>query len=555
MRPLQALAGVQRRERDDVLVGLAALGQAQDHADGLRDVEHALRLGLHLAAAVLGDLAAAAPRDPVDEVEHVGPARRRDLGVLLAVEQVLLEAQLAQPLHQHRPRRLGSHRVAGAVFEVVHIAAELVQRAHRLGRERRADRFLEQRLEQAHPPLAGEVAQGRQRRVADAALRGGDRAQEGRVVVLVDQQPQPGAQVLDLGAVEEALAAGDLVRDLRLAQRLFQLAALVVGAVEDGEVAPLGRAGVLARGVGADRQDARGRPLGLVLLLVALDHLDRLALAELAPELLLEDLRVQRDDVVRGGQDRAGGAVVLLQRDDLEVRIVLRQALEVLDGGAAPAVDALVVVAHRGEDPLLAHQGLEQLVLGRVGVLVFIDQHMAQRAAPFLAGLLVLLQQLQRQADQVVEVHRRIGREPLLVELHHPGGDALVVVLRGGLGLLAAQAVVLPQADGPLPAPRHRRVGGAAGVLQHAQHVVGVQDRELRLQAEHLAVLAQHAHAQAVEGGDHQILRRPRAHQRARPLAHFLRRLVGEGDRADLLRGEAGLQQPGDLVRDHPRLA
>ena len=180
---------------------------------------------------------------------------------------------------------------------------------------------------------------------------------------------------------------------------------------------------------------------------------------------------------------------------------------------------------------------------------------MAQRAAPFLAGLLVLLQQLQRQADQVVEVHRRIGREPLLVELHHPGGDALVVVLRGGLGLLAAQAVVLPQADGPLPAPRHRRVGGAAGVLQHAQHVVGVQDRELRLQAEHLAVLAQHAHAQAVEGGDHQILRRPRAHQRARPLAHFLRRLVGEGDRADLLRGEAGLQQPGDLVRDHPRLA
>ena len=50
--------------------------------DGLRHLEHALRSRSRRDAAVVLDLAAAAPRDPVDEVHHVGPARR---GELLAV--------------------------------------------------------------------------------------------------------------------------------------------------------------------------------------------------------------------------------------------------------------------------------------------------------------------------------------------------------------------------------------------------------------------------------------------------------------------------------------
>jgi hypothetical protein len=73
----------------------------------------------------------------------------------------------------------------------------------------------EQRAKQRQVRLAGKLAQGGQRLVADAALGRGDGAQKGRVVVLVDPQAQPGAQVLDLGAVEEALPARDLVRNLR----------------------------------------------------------------------------------------------------------------------------------------------------------------------------------------------------------------------------------------------------------------------------------------------------------------------------------------------------
>ena len=50
-------------------------------------------------------------------------------------------------------------------------------------------------------------------------------------------------------------------------------------------------------------------------------------------------------------------------------------------------------------------------------------------------------------------------------------------------------------------------------------------------------------------------LRGARPDQRLGALAHFLRRLVGEGDGRDLLRLQPGLQQPRDLVHDDARLA
>jgi hypothetical protein len=130
-----------------------------------------------------------------------------------------------------------------------------------------------------------------------------------------------------------------------------------------------------------------------VLLAVALDDTHRLAVAEVAPQLLLEQLRVVADDRVGGAQDVAGRAVVLLERDHLELRELLRQAAQVLDRRAAPAVDALVVVADRGEHRTLADQRLQQLVLDRVGVLVFVDQHVAQRVLPLGAAFGVALEQ------------------------------------------------------------------------------------------------------------------------------------------------------------------
>ena len=423
-----------------------------------------------------------------------------------------------------------------------------MQRADGFVAQRRAQAFSEQRLVHAAFPAAGELAQAAQGLMADAAFWCGDRAQKRRVVVLIDQQAQPAAQVLDLALVEEARAPRDLVRDLGTTQRFLESAGLVVGAVEDGEV------GVFAS-VLAQRDDARHRPLGLVFLAIRFDQGHWFAVAKIAPQLLLEQLGVDGDHVVGGAQDAAGGAVVLLQRDDLQLRVVERQTLEVFDRRAAPAVDALVVVADRREHRALAHQLLEQVVLHGVGVLVLVHQHITQGVLPFAARLGVLGQQAQRQADQVIEIDRTVGRQALLVARHHHRRDALVLVLGGTRGLLGVQAHVLPQRDRPLPALRLVGIHRAAGIAQHAEHIVAVEDGELLFQPDPRALAAQDAHAQAVKGRDHQVLGRARADQGPGALAHFLRGLVGEGDGGDVFGRVAGLQQAGDFLRDDAGLA
>ena len=115
---------------------------------------------------------------------------------------------------------------------------------------------------------------------------------------------------------------------------------------------------------------------------------------------------------------------------------------------------------------------------------------------PLGACGLVTLQQLQRQADQVVKVHCLKSLQAFLVAAHHARGHLFVGVGCCGLGAIGVQALVLPQADGPLPALGQCVVAGAAGVAHDTQHVVTVKDTELFFEAQRPAVTAQDAHAQ-----------------------------------------------------------
>ncbi len=468
------------------------------------------------------------------------------------VEQVLLVAYALQPVGQQGRRRLLAVAVAGAVLQIRQAAAKFVQGGDGARAHRRAQRVRKQGFVEAELVLAGKGAELLQRLVPDAALGGGSGAQKGRVVVWVGQQAQPGAQVFDFGALKKPSAARHLIRYLRLAQGGFDRARLVVGAVQHGKVL-VGFVWAVG-GRAAQALDARDHALGLVLLVVAGLHPHRLALAEFAPQPLGVELGIGGDDVVGGAQYGAGGAVVLLQLDHLQRRKILRQALEVVQRGAAPAVDGLVVVADGGEVRARAHQQLEQLVLGGVGVLVFVDQHMAELRLPARAHLGLALQQQQRQADQIIEIHALVGSQPLLVLGHDEGDLALRFVLGLGQRLRGIEAGVFPAADGPLPVARRDRIGAGAAVFEQRGHVVAVENRELGLEAQRRAVLAQQPHPERMKGADQHLLRGA-ASQRAGALAHFGGGLVGEGDGGDALRGQPVLDQARDLVRDHARLA
>ena len=132
--PLQAFGRVQGRQRHHVLL-VTALGQADDDADALRHLEHALGIAL-LTGVVIAAHTSTALGDPVDKVQHVGPACGGDLGAVFTVMQVLLVGDVFQPTQQQHTRVVTARGVARAAFEIVHGAAEFMQRVDRLALQR-----------------------------------------------------------------------------------------------------------------------------------------------------------------------------------------------------------------------------------------------------------------------------------------------------------------------------------------------------------------------------------------------------------------------------------
>ena len=155
---------------------------------------------------------------------------------------------------------------------------------------------------------------------------------------------------------------------------------------------------------------------GLVMLGIGDVPDDLLAVALIGPQVLLATLRVALDDGVRRAEDVLRRAVVLLEQDRRRVRVVLLELDDVADRRPAEGVDGLVRIAddaqlrrRRPALPWLAHQFPHEHVLGVVGVLILVDQHVPEPAAVVLGDVWMTLQQVDGLADQVVEVEG-VGR-------------------------------------------------------------------------------------------------------------------------------------------------
>ena len=146
---------------------------------------------------------------------------------------------------------------------------------------------------------------------ADAARRKVDDAQERAVVDRRGHQAQVGERALDLGALEEAHAAIDAIRNRRVEQRVLEHPRLRVRAVEDGD---LGQHDAVPRQPLGHIDDERG----LVEIRRRRERPDRLALVVARPQVLAEARLVVLDERIGGVEDVAVRAVVLLELDELD---------------------------------------------------------------------------------------------------------------------------------------------------------------------------------------------------------------------------------------------
>ena len=231
------------------------------------------------------------------------------------------------------------------------------------------------------PPLPFGNGRRRVHRLcADAPGRDVDDAPQPQVVRRIVKDAEIGQHVLDLRPVEEADAAEDFIGDAVTLEGVLHGVGLGVHPVEDGIVLP-------AAPHADPRQHLRCHILGLVVLVhggVALNPLPR---SRLCPQLLALAAAVVADDCVGGIQNGLGGAVVLLQTNHSRPFVLLLKGEDVFDRRPPEAVDGLVVVAHHTDVFPLPRQRGGQQILQVVGVLILINEDIAELVLPILPHL------------------------------------------------------------------------------------------------------------------------------------------------------------------------
>ena len=196
-----------------------------------------------------------------------------------------------------------------------------------------------------------------------------------------------------------------MIRNAQQLQGFFQCAALVVAAKQNANLTPRWRrvwCGVFL----CDELDFRSHFVGLVRGVTALPYADAFAIGGIAPQRFRVLVRVVGNQCIGGAQHAVGAAVVLFQLDDFERRVIRAQRKQIIRIGPAPGVNALVVVAHAGELACVTGNGFEQAILRIVGVLAFVHQQIADALAPGHADLVIGFQQLHRQPNQIIKIHR-----------------------------------------------------------------------------------------------------------------------------------------------------
>lgn len=512
-RELQALGAVQGHQlhRVGVFVRLILAGLQRRVGEEGGEIAHVFQLVRALVLAAGGDQFVQVLYPRLGFLALFRQIHGLEAGVLDGDIRLLMQRQQGHLLLQ-RVDQLdkAAHRVAGAAGQ--HLVVE-----QGLGR-----------LPQVLALIAGVVSQYLEGAIADAAGRRVDHPLEAGVVTTVVDKAQVGHGVLDFLALEEAQAAIDAVRHGVLHQRLFQHPRLGVGAIEDGAVGQ--EAAFFLPILEAADHEAR-----FVHLVEGGVERNRLALGPFGPQLLAKALGVVGDDAVGSLEDVGGGAVVLLEADGLGPLIVGQEALDVLDLGAAPAVDGLVIVADDHHLAGIPRQHPQPGVLDAVGILELVHQDVLEAIAVVLEDVGLVQPQLVGAQQEFGKIHQPGAITGLLiglVDLLIGTGDGVAIEI----DVAGAQPLVLLAVDvahhgarGPVLLVEVERLEHPAN---EAVLVIGVEDLEVLRQPCIQMVGPQQAVGDAVEGADPHAAHAIADHL-LDPATHLGRRLVGKGHRDD----------------------
>ena len=277
-------------------------------------------------------------------------------------------------------------------------------------------------------------------------------------------------------------------------------------------------------------------------------------------------LLVLGDEAVGSGDNRLGGAIVLFELEDSEIGVLLLQIENVADVGSAKRVDALRIVTHDTEVVMTLHQLVDNKVLGKVGVLVLVDQDISELVLIKFQHVGIVAEKDIGVEQQVVKVHSAgpgtTGPVGLVDIANERAFRPHVGLIQGGVGGISrgGHQRILGIGDNGL----HGR-GPVYFIIEHHLLDDGLDEaagvglviyREIAIEADALGMGAQNAGKYRVESAHPQPGGGSSAYDGGNALLHLTSRLVGKREGQYLIRAViARSQQIGYFVGQHTGLA
>src|SRR5690606_3280968 len=124
-----------------------------------------------------------------------------------------------------------------------------------------------------------------------------------------------------------------------------------------------------------------------------LDQLDQFPFLVGCPDIFGKLSTIASNNRIGGVNDVLGGAVILLQFDDPQIRIISLEIENVGDVCTAKCVNALGIISYDADVLTNGRQLSDNKVLAQVRVLKFVDQHILESVLVFIQYIEMFLEE------------------------------------------------------------------------------------------------------------------------------------------------------------------
>ena len=260
-------------------------------------------------------------------------------------------------------------------------------------------------------------------------------------------------------------------------------------------------------------QNFPGHILGLIILIHGGVQLKGVPRPRPCPKFLALAALVVPNHGVGRIQNMAGRAVVLLQADHPSPLVLLFKGEDIFYGSPPEPVDGLVVVPYHAEVLIPPRQGGGQQILQVIGILILVDQDIAEFFLIVRPHLVKALQQPDRVEDDVIKIQGIGVPEPALIfhiDLGNLGQPEIPRLLALGQIVGSQLHGVLCPGDIPQNGPGREllvvNVLFLDNVFQHPQGVVSVVDGKGGRKPQLVDIPAQNSHTGRVEGAGPDVI-------------------------------------------------